>query len=65
MRKDGNPPSKPDPNSSKGMVTTTVVGAAQINKELAMLTKSLDDLFKKGKKRGKVGVNVTTLLLKK
>jgi hypothetical protein len=65
MRKDGNPPSKPDPNSSQGMVTTTVVGAKEINKELAMLTKSLDNLFKTGKKKGKVNVNVKSLMTKK
>jgi hypothetical protein len=65
MRKDGNPPSKPDPNSSQGMVTTTVVGAKEINKELVKLTQSLDKLFQSGTKKGKVNVNVKSLMTKK
>jgi hypothetical protein len=65
MRKEGNPPSKPDPNSSQGMVTTTVVGAKEINKELVKLTQSLDKLFQSGTKKGKVNVNVKSLMTKK
>ena len=34
MRKDGNQPSKPEPNSSKGLVNTTVIGAKETNKEI-------------------------------
>ena len=65
MRKEGNPPSKPNPNSSQGLVTTVVRGATKVNQDLAKLTQSLDKLFRSGSKKGKMNVNVKSLMTKK
>ena len=65
MRKEGNPSSKPDPNSSQGLVSTVVRGATKVNKDLSKLTQSLDKLFRSVSKKGKINLNVKSLMTKK
>ena len=59
MRKEGNPPSKPQPLSSKGMVDTSVTGAVEVNKKLAQfreeIRRMIVDLGKKPNITVKVG----------
>ena len=59
MRKEGNPPSKPQPLSSKGMVDTSVEGAEQMNEKLAQfredIRRMIVDLGKKPNITVKVG----------